>query len=417
MTDRGTTATRGTQQRNGTHTIADEIPWPEEPDDLAPNSAGNEGAINHRMTALRVEREARRRLDAEERPPIEPPPVRNLDALLAEPDAPTAYVVDQLAPANGRVMLSAQYKAGKTTLVGNLIRSLADREPFLDRFEITRPPNRIALIDTELDDSTLRRWLRDQNITNRAAVADIVGLRGRVAALNLLDDRTRAQWATRLGDLGCDYLALDCLRPVLDALGLDEHRDAGQFLVAFDALLTEAGISDAFMVQHMGHSGERARGDSRLQDWPDATWRLVRENEEPHAPRFFSAYGRDVDIREGRLSYTTATRHLSYVAGSRKDSKAEAALPDVIAVLAAVAQKNGEPLSGRKLEDAVNEASTHGRNEIRDAIKLAIQHGHVTVTPGANRAQLHAITHPCMDCGHPLTAGQKSRHHECATKS
>ena len=28
---------------------------------------------------------------------------------------------------------------------------------------------------------------------------------------------------------------------MLDALGLDEHREAGRFLVAFDALLAEAG--------------------------------------------------------------------------------------------------------------------------------------------------------------------------------
>ena len=203
---------------------------PEPPDEQEPHDS--EEAIAYRMTRLRVDREARRRLDAEERPPAEPPPVRSLDALLDEPDTTAKYFVDQIAPAGGRVMLSAQYKAGKTTLVGNLLRSLADREPFLERFAIPQPPRRIALIDTELDDHTLRRWLRDQNITNRAAVVDVVGLRGRVAALNLVDDRTRAYWATRLAELECDYLILDCLRPVLDALGLDEHRDAGQSLVA-----------------------------------------------------------------------------------------------------------------------------------------------------------------------------------------
>ena len=52
---------------------------------------------------------------------------------------------------------------------------------------------------------------------------------------------------------------------MLDALGLDEHRDAGRFLTAFDALLVEAGIRDAFVVTHMGHTNERARGDSRLR--------------------------------------------------------------------------------------------------------------------------------------------------------
>lgn len=322
-------------------------PGPPEPPGADGTLFDGEGAVLHRMTSLRVEREARRRLDEEDRPPVVAPAVRSLDTLLAEPDITAQYRVDRLAPANGRVMLSAQFKAGKTTLVGNLLRSLADRDAFLDRFEVSHPPRRIALLDTELDDNTLRRWLRDQGIGNRAAVADVVALRGKVAAFNLLDDRSRGQWADRLRGIGCDYLVLDCLRPVLDALGLDEHRDAGRFLVAFDALLDEAGVADALVVQHMGHSNERARGDSRLQDWPDALWRLVREDDDPGSPRFFSAYGRDVDVPEGRLSFDSNTRRLVYVAGSRRDSKTEAAIPDLIGVLAEHAREGGAGLSGR----------------------------------------------------------------------
>jgi hypothetical protein len=310
-------------------------------------------------------------------------------------------------------MLSAQYKAGKTTLVGNLLRSLADQEPFLDRFAIPQSPRRIALIDTELDDHTLRRWLRDQNITNRAAVVDVVGLRGRVAALNLTDDRIRAYWATRLRELECDYLILDCLRPVLDALGLDEHRDAGQFLVAFDALLADAAIPDALMVQHMGHTNERARGDSRLQDWPDAIWRLVREDDEPSSARFFSAYGRDVDLPEGRLNFDPDTRHLAYIDGSRKDAQTDAATPDVIAILAEDAQQGGDGLSGRALETAAC-TGDHTRLAVRKALKTLTGRGLVTVVDGPKRSKLHRIAKPCADCGHPLTAGQEDRHLSCA---
>jgi hypothetical protein len=79
---------------------------------------------------------------------------------------------------------------------------------------------------------------------------------------------------------------------------LDEHRDAGRFLVALDALLTEAGIPDALVVHHMGHVNERARGDSRMRDWPDVEWRLVRQDENPASARFLSAYGCDVDVPE-----------------------------------------------------------------------------------------------------------------------
>jgi hypothetical protein len=103
--------------------------------------------------------------------------------------------------------------------------------------------------------------------------------------------------------------------------------------------MKEAAIPDATLVQHMGHANERARGDSRLLDWPDVGWKLVRENDDPSSPRYFSAYGRDVDIHEGRLGFDPVTRRLTYAAGSRTDAKTEAAYPAVIALLAESAER------------------------------------------------------------------------------
>jgi hypothetical protein len=305
-------------------------------------------------------------------------------------------------------MLSAQYKAGKTTIVGNLARSLVDEEPFVGRFAVTTPVRQLVLIDNELSENTLRQWLRDQNIANTGAVADVVALRGKVGSFNLLDDRCRAQWAQRLRDLGCDYLILDCLRPILDALGLEESRDAGKFLVAFDALLAEAGIADSAMVQHMGHLNERARGDSRLQDWPDAIWRLVRETDEPDSTRYFKAYGRDVDVPEGRLSFDPTTRQLTYAPGSRADARTEDALRTVVAVLAEDAKAGREGLSMRSLEAAVD----HPRDTVRTAARKAVERKLVTTERGAKNAKLHRLSHPCSECGLPVTS-QRARHESC----
>ena len=120
----------------------------------------------------------------------------------------------------------------------------------------------------QLDD-----WLRVQAIQHDDRVV-VVSLRGMAAAFNLLDAAVLDEWAARLR--GSSYLILDRLRPVLDAIGLDEHTEGGRFLVAFDTLLRQADVSDACIVQH-GHSGERSRGDSRFRDWPDVEWRMVRE--------------------------------------------------------------------------------------------------------------------------------------------
>lgn len=244
-----------------------------------------------------------------------PHPV-GLDTFLAVADEEATYRIGELLPTGGRALLAAQYKAGKTTLTANLIRALVDGKPFLGRFEIERA-DRVTLIDNEIDERMLRRWLRDQGIVHTERVS-VVSLRGRVSSFDVINPSTRALWAEMLS--GTDVVILDCLRPVLDALGLSEDKDAGKFLVAFDELLKEAKISEAVVVHHMGHNGERSRGDSRLLDWPDVLWKIVREADKEDGGHYFSAFGRDVKVKEGLLDFTELSRELNYVDSSRKDS-------------------------------------------------------------------------------------------------
>ena len=190
---------------------------------------------------------------------------------------------------------------------------------------------RVALLDFEMSPATVRYWLRDQRIQNTDNV-DVFPLRGRVSSFDILDPRIRSEWAARLR--GNDIAILDCLRPILDSLGLSEDKQSGVLLTAFDELVSEAGISEAIIVHHMGHAGERSRGDSRLIDWPDATWKLEDPDAEGSA-RYFSAFGRDVDRAESLLAYNPATRHLSLLAGNRKDAANERLMPALFDLLSA----------------------------------------------------------------------------------
>jgi hypothetical protein len=339
----------------------------------------------------RVRRAARDLLAAEDAATVTiPRPVR-LTEFLAIPDEPSAYRVDQVWPVGGRVVLSSQWKAGKTTIVGNLIRALVDGDPFLGTYEVTPAAGRVVLIDDELDERTLRRWLRDHGIVNTDAV-DVLSLRGRLSTFNILDPACRTRWAAMLRDLQAGRTLFDCLRPALDALGLDESREAGRFFEGFDELLTEAGVTEALVAHHMGHTGERSRGDSRILDWPDAVWKLVRNTDdrgeqELDGPRFFSAFGRDVNVPEGQLSYDPETRRLSLVGGSRKDSKARVAEP---AVLEYVKDNPGQ--SGRQITAAVHAATDHKRDDITAALKHLVSSGEVNTAPGPRRATLHYLS-------------------------
>jgi AAA domain len=391
----------------------------EPPDDPDPTEPSDEAAafefrVTQRADWLRIDAEARQRVDDETRPPIHYPPVRNLTAMLAEPDTATHYRIDAVAPADARIMLSAQYKAGKSTLTGNLIRALVDGDSFLGHFAVNTTASAVVLIDDEMSDNTLRSWLRAQNIRNTNAVADVITLRGNVGAFNLLNDNCFAAWLQRLHDVGCDYLIVDCLRPILDALALDEHRDAGRFLVTFDKLLNEAGIRDALLIQHMGHANERARGDSRLQDWPDAIWRLVREDDDPASPRYFTAYGRDVAVAEGRLSFDAGTRRMTYTAGSRHAVKVDDAVITIIKLLAEGAKDGDDGMSVRAIQTAL--AGEQPRDTVREALQKALAADDATrligVKKGPRNAKLHHLLHPCSGCGLPVLNGGP-RHQSC----
>jgi hypothetical protein len=353
----------------------------------------------------RARREAVRRLESEERPPVVPPPLLTLRDRLLQLQPPTRWRIAGWQPIGARVMLTAQYKTGKTTLVMNHVQSLVTGDRLFGVAEVTLLDGPVLVIDAEMSPTQLDQWYRECGIEHDDRVL-IWPLRGTLSAFNILDVTVRAQWAARFRALGVRYVVLDCLRPFFDAFGLDENRDAGKFLVAFDALLAEADIPEALVVHHMGHGAERARGDSRLRDWPDVEWRLVREREDDSTSRRYnSAYGRDVDIEESALAYDDAFRRLILSGdGSRRDAAVRRALAAVLELLGAAP----EPLSGRAVEDAL-EQSEHSQKAIRAALKLGIKTKAILCTPGPRGAGLHRLppTDPTDPRAHSSSASAR----------
>jgi hypothetical protein len=66
----------------------------------------------------RARREAKRRLDREERGAVQVPEILTLRERLARPASPTTYRIDGALPAGGRVVWSGPFKGGKTTRAG-----------------------------------------------------------------------------------------------------------------------------------------------------------------------------------------------------------------------------------------------------------------------------------------------------------
>lgn len=344
------------------------------------------------------------------------PDLIRLDDFLAVEDDPVLYRIKGLWPVGGRVIAAAQFKAGKTTMRDNVVRALVDKENFLGAFPVTPPDGRVVIIDNELDERMLRRWLRDQRIVNTDRVA-VLSLRGKIGAFDLLDPATRNRWARKLRAVDAGVVILDCLRPVLDALGLSEDKDAGRFLVAFDALLEEAGAAEGLVNHHMGHNGERSRGDSRILDWPDVTWRLVREKGDDgetlaDARRYFAAYGRDVDVPEGLLTFDQEHRRLILSGGTRRETAADVVIPDILDYL-----QCSPGASGRAIEKAMTETHGHKQKDVRTALRRAVERGEVDTADGPRRAVLHFAPDPERVSASSASPVRQRARDECVSAS
>jgi hypothetical protein len=360
-------------------------------------------AVAEEAWKVRVRDEAKRRLRAETMPAT-PSPVA-LPELLAEPDVEVPFRVAEVFPANARVVLAAQRKAGKTTMTANLVRALCDGGSFLGKYETTPVGRRVTVLDFEMARHMLRSWFADVRIENAHKVT-MWPLRGSAAAFDITTAPVRRQWAERLGELETDVLVLDCLRPILDAIGLDEKSEAGRFLVALDELLADAGIPECLLVHHAGHAGERSRGDSRLRDWPDAEWRLVREKAEtdgeepgPDAKRFFSAEGRDVAVAEAALDFDPITRRLLLVGGNRKASKIATHYPRILAFvgLAANVPEGAPGYTQSQIEEGLS--GEIGRAAVRQALGEMAEKGMLARLPGPRKAAYYVLSGPIQIAG------------------
>ncbi len=296
---------------------------PDNDSDQAPNEpSALDLAVGRRLTELVVNERAKEKLatiKAGDAPTIAG---LTLTQFLQQPDEDNQYRVQDLWPTEGRVLLAAAAKTGKTTLVAaNLIPSLVDGDPFLDRYTTQPVDGRVVLLNMEVGPNTLRGWLRRSGITASDKVI-VANLRGAASALQLSSNAGRQRTASFLRDIGTEIVILDPLAPVLASLGLDENSnaDVAQFFAWWSETLHDAGVKDDVVVHHTGHAGDRSRGASRLLDEPDAIWTLTRgrdiqgTDDDPIGqvgPRYLGAYGRDVDLAPHRLHHNPDTHRLT----------------------------------------------------------------------------------------------------------
>jgi hypothetical protein len=288
-----------------------------------------ERAVRAKFVDLRINDDAKQMLSTMKAGQAPAMDGRSLTDFLAEIEDIEKYRVQGMWPAQGRVLLAAQAKAGKTTMVAaNLLPCLVDGGQFLGRYDVEKVARRVVYLNMEVGTRTMRQWLKDAGIDNTAAIT-VANLRGKASALSLTSEAGRKQFAAWLADQDAEVVILDPLAPALASLGLDEssNADIATFFGWWSEALTMAGVVDDMVVHHAGHAGERSRGASRLLDEPDAIWTLTKDsdftesseaNPLPASPtRYLSAYGRDVELPPEALKFDMGSRQLTLTGLSR----------------------------------------------------------------------------------------------------
>ena len=291
-----------------------------------------EQAVQRRFADLRINEDAKLLLAVHKAGEAHPLEAINLTEFLTQPDETEQYRITGLWPAQGRVLLAAAAKAGKTTIVvANLLPSLVDGRAFLGEHSSQPVTRRVTYLNMEVGERIIRSWMRRAGIINTDQV-NVVNLRGKASALTLATQQGRQRFAAFLRNLETEAVILDPLAPLLATLSLDENSntDIATFFSWWSETLGLAEVTDDLIVHHTGHAGQRSRGASRLLDEPDAIWTLTKglgtdpaydEDLSTTQPRFLSAYGRDVEHPEEGLNHDPDTGHLTYNGQTRSQSK------------------------------------------------------------------------------------------------
>lgn len=349
------------------------------PIDATPDLAFSRGVASE-LGKLRIRTEARRLFDAENQPAAPPFDAGTLAEILARPPLPQARI-EGLMPWDANTLIVAMRKTGKTTLVLNMIRSLLTGEDFLGQFPVRPIDGSIAMLNYEVNAAALARWADEVGIDRDRLY--LVNLRGRRNPLTNPDDR--AKLTEDLRRRGAESLMVDPFGRAFTGSNQNDPGEVGDFLADLDVFARgEAGAKDLILTTHAGWAGERSRGSSGLEDWPDAILTMTRDPENENV-RYLKAMGRDVDLDEDELLYEPFTRSLRLAGtGSRKKGKDDRKIASLAVLVLRAAEEHpgiGASEMITKIR-AMDDAPAFHDGDVSKAARLAAAQGQLRIVSG-----------------------------------
>jgi len=248
-----------------------------------------ETKVNAEADRLEIARRARQRIAAASWVP--PTDTGSLAAQFAADRPPPEYFVEDLLMTGQNALLIAQYKVGKTTLLGNLAKAAVDGTKFLDK-KVSLPKGRtVAYMNLEVGEGQFVEWLRDMDIEHPERM-HVLHLRG--DGLPLPDPTVEDFYVEYLRERNVSLWIVDPLAAAFEGEN-NSNSEMGMWVKSLDRIKKRAGVSEMVMAAHTGNSEEastRAVGASRQMGWADVFW----------------VYRHGAGLTSGRNSRSTSTR-------------------------------------------------------------------------------------------------------------
>lgn len=197
----------------------------------------------------------------------------------------------------GNVLISAYRKAGKTSLILNLVAALTTPDKFLGGLSCRPVPGPVVYVNLELHQSMLRQYCTDMGLKIDNDMVLVQDYRGHATKFLLQEEDWRAEYAEKLWKQEASVLIIDPISPLLAMNGVDSNDNdmARVVLENLGEIAADAQLDHLIVIDHTGHAEKgRARGASGKEDWADMLWNVVADAE-PNSPyRSLNVIGRGV---------------------------------------------------------------------------------------------------------------------------
>jgi hypothetical protein len=288
-------------------------------------------------------------------------------------DRPVRYRIKDLLTETGNVLISAYRKAGKSSLILDLLRAMTQESPFLGSLPCEQLDGVAVYVNIELDQAMLRGYCETMGIdikrNTNILVADYYG---RVTDFDIEDEDWRIDFAKYLREVGAAALVVDPIHPVIAMHGGDsnDNDQSRQVMELLGSIRRKARLDHLFVVDHTGHADKtRARGASGKEDWADILWNIEARD----GGRCLSAIGRGVC---GDVTYEQDNNGLLQQTFKNSGSNGQAGKPsNAGAIKAAMESAHGSMTIGeinavtgipqQTITDNLNKMATMGSVERR----------------------------------------------------